>query len=504
MTKPKSGNCEKSRETDSTRVQAIWETANRDQVPHHWWESAGAIKRILLKPDFEREYLSLEPKRLNSQLDGIQAQGYSGIEIFAPWDGGYSYHGLDTRDHYQLDPYVGTMDDFRRLIRTVHRRGMSIIIFCNLGYCAVEAPFFLEACDAIREGRDIEQVKWFWWSDIKEAPPPVLGNKTFLVFPQHLPGWQEGTYYNPEGEEFWNYSERAGKYYWTKWAGSDENGSIVRLPHYNWSTPELHQEVKKVITYWMDTGIDGMIVDAVNWYAGCDWVLNRAFITDVIASYGNAYSQPEGAGGFREDPVSWITEGGYNSVQDYGLGIWWEKDTNVIRNAIENGDPRLIEPALRNYHDRVRAFGGTLYYGFGKAEAATLSNKTGLDLYIANVASLGNLIAFWDIDISEEASWILKTKTIHPALQQMAVRRKLLTDADDKCYTFLNTAADKSERILVVLNFQNTKQKVKIDCSGISAKGFVDLRSNQNIPYQVEIEVELPTYGYRFFQVLPG
>src|SRR4029453_13790150 len=99
-----------------------------------------------------------------------------------------------------------------------------------------------------------------------------------------------------------------------------------------------------------DTGIDGMIIDAVNWYVDHTWALGRRRMTDVIASYDNSYSQPEGAGGFREDPAAWITEGGWNSVQDYGLGIWWESGSDVIRNAIETGDPRPIERALRDYH----------------------------------------------------------------------------------------------------------------------------------------------------------
>jgi hypothetical protein len=107
----------------------------------------------------------------------------------------------------------------------------------------------------------------------------------------------------------------------------------------------------------MDTGIDGMIIDAVNWCVDHTWEKGRRRMTEVIASYGNAYSQPEGGGGFHEDPVAWITEGGWNSVQDYGLGIWWEKGSDVIERAINSGDPRPIERALRDYHDRVVAAG---------------------------------------------------------------------------------------------------------------------------------------------------
>jgi len=43
---------------------------------------------------------------------------------------------------------------------------------------------------------------------------------------------------------------------------------------------------------------------------------------------------------------------------------------------------------------------------------------------------------------------------------------------------------------------------VKIDCRGISAKCFVDLRTNAMIQRKNEIEVEIPAYGYRFFEVL--
>ena len=59
--------------------------------------------------------------------------------------------------------------------------------------------------------------------------------------------------------------------YWTKWGGVDLAGKAVRLPQYNWGSREFHEEVEKMVRFWMDTGIDGMMIDAVNWYVGCDW-----------------------------------------------------------------------------------------------------------------------------------------------------------------------------------------------------------------------------------------
>ncbi|MEW5975784.1 MAG: hypothetical protein AB1898_08255 [Acidobacteriota bacterium] len=75
-----------------------------------------------------------------------------------------------------------------------------------------------------------------------------------------------------------------------------------------------------------------MIIDAVTWYFDHTWEEGRRRMTEVIASYGNAYSLSEGAGGLHEDPVAWITEGERNSVQDYSLGTWWEKGSDAIEN----------------------------------------------------------------------------------------------------------------------------------------------------------------------------
>jgi len=38
-----------------------------------------------------------------------------------------------------------------------------------------------------------------------------------------------------------------------------------------------------------------------------NWEINKKVITDIIYEYSNQYIQPEGAGGFNDDPVLWIT-----------------------------------------------------------------------------------------------------------------------------------------------------------------------------------------------------
>jgi glycosidase len=332
----------------------------RHMVAKDWWESASEIVRVSINPGTEnrqgkRPQFPIDPAKAGPILDDYKARGISAIEIFAPYYGGRSYGGLDAIDRFRLNPKVGTMDDFRALIRLIHSKGMAVISFDNLGYCSSEAPDFLKAEDDVRAGRDTVEARRFIWADSADAPPPETDNdKFFMVRPRHLPN-----HYDPVKSEFWEYSPRAGKYFWTKWLGPNLSGRVVRLPQYNWRDVEFQQYAERVVRFWMDTGLDGMVIDAVNWYVGHTWEQDRHRITAVIGSYGNTYMQPEGGGAFYEDPVAWIQEGGWNSVQDYDLFIWWEK-RNVISTALDIGDPRPIEQSLREYHDRVIGAGGVL------------------------------------------------------------------------------------------------------------------------------------------------
>ncbi|MBA7654032.1 hypothetical protein ES703_61905 [subsurface metagenome] len=494
--------------TVCTRPEIAVDDSLRYLVPERWWESASAIKRVTLKSGTHFYQLFLDPAKLSAQLDEILAQGFTGIEIFAPADGGKSYGGLDTKNRYRIEPELGTMDDFRRLVRLAHSKALAVITFDNLGYCAVDAGEFLKACDDKRQGIDSKEVKRFCWSDSADAPPPATGDKFFMIRPTHLPGWKPGTFYDSKKYEFWQFSELAGCYYWSKWEGEDEDGNEVRLPQYNWNNIELQEEAERIVRFWMDTGIDGMVIDAVNWYIGCTWEKGRRRMTDVITSYQNTYIQPEGSGAFHEDPVAWITEGGWNSVQDYGLGIWWEKGTNVIANALESGDPRPIETALRDYHDRVVAEDAVLYLYLNLRDL--FKNKKADDiaakehLAVVTAATAGSLLVNSHKVLDEEETWMLNIKRLHPAMHQLSIRRKLRTNADDKYYAFLRTAADKSERILVVLNFQSTPQTIEIDLSGVNTTGLMELKSCKLVEHQDSFKVELPAYGYRFYQVLPA
>ncbi len=444
----------------------------------------------------------LNPESAASRrLDEFRDAGIGRVEIYAPAEAGNSFLGLDTIDRYKVDPRIGSMADVRRLIDLAHGKGLKIISIDNLGYCSVEAVDFLKACDDVRAGRDTRETRMFLWSDSAGAPPPPGAGRPdpyFMVRPTHLGG------YNGAKVEVWAPSARAGKHFWSRWDGVDLAGNKVRLPQYNWFSEEFQQECEKIVRVWMDTGVDGMMIDAVNWYVGCDWQKTRARMTDVIRSYGVKYSQPEGAGAFRDDPVSWVTDGGWACVQDYGLGIFWEEGSNVVTKAIETGDPRGIEPALRNYHDRVVDAGGVLFFA-----PLRFDDTVKTRLAVAVTAAAGDLVSWstviddlWSpvIPDAEEAK-VMKLKAAHPALYNRSRRQLLTVASPEKHYAFLRVARDGSERMIVVLNFQPQAQTVEVNVTGVDFATATDVLGGARLGREPLLRVEVPAFGYRFLQV---
>ena len=462
----------------------------RGAIAHeNWWEHASGVMRFY--PKARGETL----KDILDHLELVKEWGFDGIEVFAPYYGGMEYSGLDVMDYYQVDPAIGTMEDFLALVKACHANDLAIIAFVNLGYGAMDFPVFLKACDDLRLGVDSPEVHWFLWSD--------TGRETLdkSLAPHFMNDVHGG----------WHYSERAGKYYWVKWRGVHND---VDLPQFNFGEPILRAEIEKAVEFWMGTGVDGMIIDAVNWYIHCNWQINNQTMTDVVRRYPNQYLQPEGAGGFNDDPVLWITEGHYNSVQDYGLSIWWA-DRYVLGNAILSGDPAGIEEALGAYRDRVVAAGGVTYigprWGTDMKRDAGLGNAQKL-LEMACIATIGELVhgdqvlltLEWPEQDLHELKRILRTLQNTTALQAAGGRQKLPTNDDHKFYALLRTSKDGSQKALVVLNFQAEAQEVTVRLSEPAKLTPILTPGDEALTGEVvaEVQVQLPAYGYAVYELL--
>jgi hypothetical protein len=469
-----------------SEIQEVRIVGLRHLLPDRWWEKAAGLYLCTFKPG--RGYahvLSLDPGKAFEELADIRAQGFQAIEIFAPAQGRFGYAGLDMTDPYTIDRELGTMEDFRCFVRLAHGNGIAVVVFLNVGYFSIEAPAWLEACMDKKAGRDTEKVRWFSWADSPGAPPPALPEERFFTAGVVPPG-------APDAPKTWGwqYSDEAGCYYWARWQAKDEHANWVGLPQLDWGSEEWPLEAERIIRFWMDTGIDGMLIDAPMCYSHLTWAKNNKHITDMISTYGKTFIQAEGVA-----DAAWLTEGGYNCLQDYRL-------QERLTEALRTGDPKPIEESLRAYRDLVAGEGGVLY-----TKVHWVEDRQQRRLLAATIAGIGDMLVYGTGDKpgpDKEEQWLLRTRFTHPALHQLAGRRQLPSNAEGTCYAFLKTARDGSERVLVVLNFCGSAQTVGVDLSGVAMAGLVNLKTGEWLDRGPAFGVELPAYGYAFFQVAPA
>lgn len=91
-----------------------------------------------------------------------------------------STHGYDTVDHTQINPELGTLDDFRRMAGRLKEEGIGIILDIvpnHMGVGGADNPYWL---DLLEWGRDSRCASWF---DVNWSPSePSLRNKVLAPF----------------------------------------------------------------------------------------------------------------------------------------------------------------------------------------------------------------------------------------------------------------------------------------------------------------------------------
>ena len=93
-------------------------------------------------------------RRVTAWLDHVVTLGASGIAlgpVFAS-----RTHGYDTTDHYQIDPRLGTGDDFDELTEQAHAKGLRVLLDGVFNHVGTEFGHYRRALDGDTDAR-----RWF-------------------------------------------------------------------------------------------------------------------------------------------------------------------------------------------------------------------------------------------------------------------------------------------------------------------------------------------------------
>jgi maltose alpha-D-glucosyltransferase/alpha-amylase len=190
---------------------------------------------------------------LISKLDYIKSLGAGIIWLPPFFPSPLQDDGYDISDYYKVDPRIGTMDDFKELIREAAKRGMHIIIDLVLNHTAVQHTWFQQARQPGSVSHD-----WYIWA----AKAPKNQDKGMVFI-----GYQDG---------LWAYDSIAQSSYYHRFYNFE--------PDLNSQNPLVKQEMEKIMRFWLATGIAGFRVDAVT------YLTEKADTTTRNAEFEHDYS----------------------------------------------------------------------------------------------------------------------------------------------------------------------------------------------------------------------
>lgn len=95
---------------------------------------------------------------VTQKLDHIQSLGFNAIWL-TPIFASPTHHGYDISDYYQINPRLGTDQDFDDLVSRMHEKGMRLVIDFVANHCSDQLPQFKDAC--LNQGSPYHD--WFTW-----------------------------------------------------------------------------------------------------------------------------------------------------------------------------------------------------------------------------------------------------------------------------------------------------------------------------------------------------
>lgn len=143
--------------------------------------------------------------------------------------------GYDVADYCNIDPRFGTLADFDHLVSEAHRRGIRVLMDLVLNHTSDRHTWFQES----RASRSSPKRGWYLWAD----PGPY--------------GRRPSNWVAVFGGSAWEWDGPTKQYYL--------HSFLKEQPDLNWSHPGVQAAMGDVMRFWLDRGVDGFRLDAINW-----------------------------------------------------------------------------------------------------------------------------------------------------------------------------------------------------------------------------------------------
>ena len=176
---------------------------------------------------------------ITEKLDYLKNLGITLIWVCPIFKSPMDDNGYDISDYYDVNPEFGTKEDLEKLITEAEKRGIKVILDLVINHTSDEHEWFLEAL----KNPESKYRNYYIFKRGENGLPPT------------------------------NWRSHFGGSAWEKVEGeADENGNEMyylhlftkKQPDLNWENPEVRKELYEMVNYWLENGIAGFRVDAIN------------------------------------------------------------------------------------------------------------------------------------------------------------------------------------------------------------------------------------------------
>ena len=169
-----------------------------------------------------------------SKLDYLKELGVNCVWLSPVYDSPQEDNGYDISNYRDIYKPFGTLDDFKKMLDEMHKRGIRLIMDLVVNHTSSEHPWFKAAIsDKNSPYRDYYIIK--------------KGRKNGKKPPNNWSGFF--------AEGAWQRIGDSEDYYLRLFAKGQ--------PDLNWENPKVREEVKDILRYWLDMGVDGFRCDVI-------------------------------------------------------------------------------------------------------------------------------------------------------------------------------------------------------------------------------------------------
>ena len=219
---------------------------------------------------------------ITQHLDYLQQLGVDTIWLAPIYPSPQVDFGYDISDYEAVDPQYGTLKDFDRLLAEAKKCNLRIVLDMVLNHTSDKDPWFIESASS----RANPKADWYVWNDGIPASTPNLpdaqkqnvhkGPKGDVAPPNN---WQSAF-----GGSAWEWVPARQQFYYHMF--------YPQQPDLNWRNPEVEQAMFNVMRFWLDRGVSGFRLDAIQTLYE-DPQLRSAPQGNAVFSLGYTYDLPE-------------------------------------------------------------------------------------------------------------------------------------------------------------------------------------------------------------------